>query len=156
QGQGETPLKNICGASRPRDHRRITRRGDGIPWVRGRRWIRAIKAHEPILGAHPPVVDALGGLLVSKDFGEQALGNAGRRAYSPNEHQVFRTREDKRVAVSEGGGLIAIARNPLCRLARDTRDAVAPPKSKETVAMPGTVSESELRLKTVAARREGN
>src|SRR5262249_189713 len=40
--------------------------------------------------------------------------------------------------------------------ARDTRDAVAPPKSKETVAMPGTVSESELRLKTVAARREGN
>src|SRR5262249_61892021 len=99
------------------------------------------------LGAHPAVVAALGGLLVSKDFGEQALGagpvlvhgNAGLVVYSPNEHQVFRTREDKRVAVSEGGGLIAIARNPLCRLARDTRDSVPTPKSKWTVATPATL-----------------
>ena len=140
-GTRELPGEDIRAVGRVCDCRRIS----------SERRLRAVKTHQPVLAPNLPV--AVGRVAVVEDLGEQPFGPrsiVGCRSHFLHRNQILRAGQDENVF-----GFV-VTGHAFGGLAADAGNAQIPAEPERAVAVAGAVDEIELRLETIAARRQRN
>ena len=116
---------------------------------------RPINTDQPILAAYFPVIGS--GVAVMPDQGKQAFRAWTIASYSRrlrDGHEILRAGKQEGVALGERPALTKVAWNPSGRLPAYAGDAQPPPQAEKAVPVACAVDEIELRLKSIAPRRQ--